>query len=283
MRQQIFEDNVKEIDAHNAKELSWKMGVNQFSDLTAEEFIAQHTGEMFIDADVPHFEEDRVQEDLADSIDWVSQGVVNQVKDQGHCGSCWTFAATSTVESSYALATGKLLNLAEQALVDCLGGNGCNGGSRDTGISHFKKGACSTASYPYTATYGSCKEASCDKAVKAGEIAGAQDITASASSLKSALNSRPVSISVQANSFQHYKSGVLQDPCSTKSHNHAIVAVGYGTDGGNAYFKVRNSWGSSWGEDGYIRMSQAGGTYGTSCMFSSSPSYATVAASDVTV
>lgn len=284
VRQQIFEANVKEIDAHNAKNLSWKMDVNQFTDLSTDEFIAQYTGEVFVDEDVPLFKGDELEENLADSIDWVSKGVVNQVKDQGSCGSCWTFAATSTVESSYALATGNLHDLAEQALVDCLGSDGCNGGSRDTGISHHaQKGSCLTSSYPYKAQYGSCQENSCQKAVNPGEIAGAHDITASASSLMSALNSQPVSISVKANSFQHYSSGVLQDPCNKRSHNHAITAVGYGTDSGTAYFKVRNSWGSKWGEQGYIRMAQTGGDYGTSCMFSSKPSYAAVSASDVTV
>merc|ERR1711904_711128 len=144
-------------------------------------------------------------------------------------------------------------------------------------------GSCSTSSYPYRAKYGSCQENSCQKAVKPGEISGAKDITASASSLKSALNSQPVSISVQANSFQHYSSGVLKDPCSQRKHDHAITAVGYGTANGVDYFKVRNSWGSRWGEQGYIRMAATGGTYGTSCMFSSKPSYAVVSASDVTV
>lgn len=283
VREAIFNTNIEEIKAHNAKGLSWSMGVNQFTDLTEDEFIATFTGEKPVD-DFPHVAEDADVTEVPDEIDWTTRGTVNQITDQGSCGSCWAFSATATLESSYQLATGNLYKLAEQQLVDCDKRNsGCNGGSRDTGLMYWENGACSRASYPYKATGGSCQASSCTKQVPAGAVTGVVDVqTRSPSALKTAVAGRPVSISVNAGKLKAYANGVVHNDCNSMSHNHAIVTVGYGSDNGDDYFKVRNSWGTSWGEAGYIRLAQQGGTYGTACMLGSAPSYPKISA-EVTV
>jgi len=279
-REAIYNVNVEEIIAHNAKNLTWTMGVNQFTDLTEDEFIATFTGEKPVD-DFPRVVEDDDVVDVPDSIDWTTRGAVNDITDQKSCGSCWAFSATATLESSYQLATGTLYKLAEQQLVDCdTRNNGCSGGSRDTALSYWKNGACSRSSYPYTATGGSCKASSCTKDIPAGVVTGVVDVaTRSPSALKEAVAGRPVSISVNAGQLKAYANGVVHNDCNTMKHNHAIVTVGYGTDNGDAYFKVRNSWGTTWGENGYIRLAQTGGTYGTACMLGSAPSYPKISAS----
>jgi cathepsin L len=282
-REAIFNANIEEIIAHNDLNLSWTMGVNQFTDLTEEEFIATYTGEK-PGEDFPHIAEEEDVTEVPDAIDWTTQGAVNDITDQKSCGSCWAFSATATLESSYQLATGHLYKLAEQQLVDCdTHNNGCNGGSRDTALKYWEGGACSRASYAYTAKGGTCKASSCTKQVPSGAVTGVVDVTTkSPSALKTAVAGRPVSISVNAGKLKAYANGVVHNDCNKMSHNHAIVTVGYGTDNGDAYFKVRNSWGTGWGEKGYIRLAQQGGTYGTACMLGSSPSYPKISA-EVTI
>jgi len=281
VREAIYNANVEEMGAHNALKSSFTMGPNQFSDLTAEEFIATYTGQKEPVDDMPHVAGDFAATDTPDEVDWTTKGAVNEITNQGHCGSCWAFSATATLESSYQLATGKLYKLAEQQLVDCdhTGEDaGCGGGDRDTGLAFWKDGACSRESYPYEGKNGECRTSSCTLQVPAGAVTGVVDVeTNSVEALKTALVGRPVSISVNAGKLQHYANGVVHNPCETMSHNHAIVTVGYGTDNGDAYFKVRNSWGTTWGEGGYVRLAQQGGTYGTACMLGSAPSYPKIA------
>merc|ERR1712137_242665 len=167
-------------------------------------------------------------------------------------------------ESAYAIATGNLPNLAEQQLVDCdkaTGNQGCSGGWPYEALTHYENnGACTEGSYTYTATDGSCKESSCTVGIPAGTVSGYQNIDTTNDALKTAVAKQPVSVCVKADStFQSYRSGVLSKSCSGQI-NHAVIAVGYsGTD----YFKIRNSWGSSWGEGGYIRLAQNDGSRGS--------------------
>ncbi len=195
---------------------------------------------------------------LPASVDWSAKGAVTPVKNQGQCGSCWAFSATGAVEGVHAIKTGKLVSLSEQQLVDCSGsyGNqGCNGGLMDSAFKYIiqNNGICAEEAYPYTARDGSCHSSSCSAAAK---ISGFYDVpTNNADALKAAVAQQPVAVAIEADKtcFQFYSSGVLTCNCGT-SLNHGVLAVGYGTEGGNDFWKVKNSWGESWGMNGYIKL-----------------------------
>jgi C1A family cysteine protease len=278
-RKGIYEQNVAFIRAENARGNSYRLGVNKFAHLTEEEFVAGFTGQKPADEDVPHMGTIPTLSSVAESLDWRTQGVVNPVKDQGQCGSCWAFSAAGTVESSYAITNGKLYSLAEQQLVDCStegGSEGCNGGWEDKALTHYAThGACTESGYPYTATDGTCKESSCTTAFGPGAVTGTTCTELSADGLVSGINMAPVSVAVRVdNTFQMYRSGIVDARCHA-STNHAVIAVGYDADS----FTIRNSWGADWGEEGYIRMarntvSNSGGPF---CLWQYCPALPTMA------
>lgn len=257
--------------------------MNQFAHLTNAEFKAQFTGAKggsVVSSDDAHLGELEIGE-RASSVDWsTNSAVVNPVKDQGQCGSCWAFSAVGTVESAYALAAGRLGSYAEQQLVDCShngGSEGCNGGWNQYGIQYIgQTGIASETSYPYKATDGTCRASSVSKALAAGAVTGYNSVSGSTSGLESALNTSPVSVTVAADSsWQLYRSGVLSEGCQSQV-DHAVIAVGYDS----STFKIRNSWGSTWGEAGYVRISKS--VSNPYCLFTDAPVVPTIAA-DVTV
>ena len=195
---------------------------------------------------------------LPASVDWSAKGAVTPVKNQGQCGSCWAFSATGAVEGVHAIKTGKLVSLSEQQLVDCsgsFGNQGCNGGLMDSAFRYVIKngGICSEEAYPYNGRDGSCKANSCSAVAK---ISGFYDVPAdNVDALEAAVAQQPVAVAIAADStcFQFYSSGVLTCNCGT-GLNHGVLAVGYGTEGSNDFWKVKNSWGDSWGMGGYIKM-----------------------------
>jgi len=274
VREQIYNDNVAKIEAHNAKNLSYSMAVNGFADLLEDEFVAQYTGLLakplsLSDVNLGTLPE---VESPDDAVDWVQNGAVNPIKNQGQCGSCWAFSTVGTLESAYKIAAGQLYSLAEQQLVDCdRSDSGCSGGWPHTAYDSYYSGAgvCSESSYTYTARDGSCRDSSCDVVLPRGTVTGHQNVGRTSSGLKSALTSQPVSVTVNAGQLQFASNGVVTGSCSGQI-NHAVIAVGYGTDGLD-YFKIRNSWGTSWGESGYIRLAQQGGSEGTACLLQYSP------------
>merc|ERR1712159_234190 len=201
----------------------------------------------------------------ADSVDWTTKGAVTPVKNQGQCGSCWAFSTTGSTEGANFIKNGKLVSLSEQELVDCAGsfGNqGCNGGLMDDGFKFLQsKGDELETSYSYTAQTGSCqssKESAAD-GMKSGVVTGIKDVTPqSCADLMAAVQQGPVSVAIEAgqSGFQHYSSGIFSGSCGT-ALDHGVLVVGYGTDGGNDYWKVKNSWGTTWGDQGYIRMKKS--------------------------
>merc|ERR1712107_586004 len=160
------------------------------------------------------------------------------------------------------IATGDLSPLSEQQLVDCdTVDSACNGGLMDNGFAFAEKNAmCTEDSYSYTARKGTCKASSCTVGLSQGSVTGYKDVsTDSEQALMSAVAQQPVSIAIEAvqSSFQSYSSGVLTASCGTKL-DHGVLAVGYGSEAGTDYWKVKNSWGSSWGEQGYVRLQRQG-------------------------
>ncbi|XP_041997511.1 cysteine proteinase 3-like [Salvia splendens] len=258
----VFSDNLRIIRAHNTKGLSYSMGLNEFSDLTWDEFKNHRLGAAQNCSATKTGNHKLTHSVLPDSKDWRESGIVSPVKSQGGCGSCWTFSSTGALEAAYAQAYGKSISLSEQQLVDCAGAFnnfGCSGGLPSQAFEYIKyNGGLETeAAYPYTAKDGVCKFSSENVAVKLLDSVnitlGAEDELKHAVALV-----RPVSVAFEVVAgFRNYKSGVYTSTtCGSdpKDVNHAVLAVGYGVEKGVPYWLIKNSWGADWGDNGYFKM-----------------------------
>jgi len=265
-RFRVFQKNMDFVFQHNAAGSTFTVELNQFADLANCEFLERYTGfrrpKLIGTEGVAIF--NQTQTNPA-SWDWRNYGAVTGVKDQGQCGSCWSFSTTGSVEGAHQISTGKLVSLSEQNLMDCswnYGNMGCNGGWMDSAFQYIiKNGGIDTeASYPYTAvTSKTCKY---NAANSGATIRSYTDVTSgSESALETAVATKgPVSVAIDAsqNSFQLYSSGVYYEPkCSSSNLDHGVLTVGYGTASvGGDYWIVKNSWGTSWGMQGYIEMAR---------------------------
>ncbi|XP_038633950.1 procathepsin L-like [Scyliorhinus canicula] len=267
-RRMVWEENMRFIEQHNLEHSMGKhtftLGMNQFGDLTTEEFrrlLAVSSAKKAQNSTYKVFKS-RDNIELPITVDWRPKGYVTAVKDQGQCGSCWAFSTTGVLEGQVFNKTGKLISLSEQYLMDCsrpVGNAGCNGGSVLGGFLFIKeKGITSEQSYPYTAKDGNCSfnqndiVATC-KGVKRIPTGSEAHLAAAVATVG------PISAGIDAEhrSFMLYKSGIFFEPhCSTVKLDHGILVVGYGTENGKAFWIVKNSWGAIWGNEGYVHMSK---------------------------
>jgi cathepsin L len=260
-RLSVFAKNAEFVRNWDALARGFSVGLNVFADLTNEEFRAAFNGMNISKVPGPNTLKARVPA----SVDWRTKGVVTPIKNQGQCGSCWSFSTTGSVEGIHAISTGKLVSLSEQNLVDCStpeGNMGCEGGLMDSAFQYIisNKGIDTEASYPYTATGpNACRF---NRANVGATISSYKDVVSgSESALQVAVAQQPTSVAIDAShmSFQLYTGGIYNEPaCSSSQLDHGVLAVGYGVDSasGSPYWLVKNSWGTSWGMRGYIWMSR---------------------------
>jgi C1A family cysteine protease len=239
------------------------MALNEHADLTSEEFGARYIGGFrYKLSQVTEKVKPTPVDALPASWDWSAKGAVTPIKNQGQCGSCWAFSTTGSTEGCRFIDTNSLVSLSEQQLVDCSdseGNQGCDGGLMTQAFQFIinNKGICSEASYPYQGVDGTCQTCTPVTTITSYTNVGADSDT----DMMTAIYAQPVSIAVEADqsSFQFYSGGVMTAACGTNL-DHGVLAVGWGSLSGSDYYKVKNSWGASWGMSGYILLGR-GSTY----------------------
>lgn len=281
LRLEIFRQNARYIDSFNANgNRKYKLVVNRFADLSDEEFRAVYGGlsqkpNHAVNIAGGSFKHNNAS-DLPSSVDWRDLGAVTPVKDQGVCGCCWAFAAVAAMEGINQISTGKLIALSEQQLVDCdISGDdqGCGGGLPYNAFKYVigNGGLASESNYPYEQTDSTCKSAD-----SAASITNYEDVLAnSESALLQAVASQPVSVRINGGDrgFRFYSTGVFEDECPANL-NHDVTIIGYGTESdGSDYWLIKNSWGTSWGENGYMKIARGIEPPEGMCGLASHPSY----------
>jgi len=271
-RMKIWMENKAKIEKHNRHALqgrySYRLAMNSWGDLLHHEFVATvngyhgQAGNRTVGA---KFLEPAHISALPENVDWREHGAVTPVKNQGQCGSCWSFSTTGALEAMHHRATGRLVSLSEQNLIDCsrkYGNQGCNGGLMDAAFQYIKDngGIDTEASYPYEGEDDKCRY---NVAYRGATDIGFMDVEpGNEAALKSAIATQgPCSVAIDASheSFQFYSTGVYREgECSPENLDHGVLAVGYGvdSDSGEAYWLIKNSWGTSWGDEGYVKMAR---------------------------
>jgi len=259
-RLSIFVSNLRLIQEHNAAQNSFKLGLNHLCHLSPSEYRSllgfEMTSTIAEATPLTNFKAPK-------EIDYRTTGIVNPIKDQGQCGSCWAFSSIQGVESQWAMVKGTLLSLSESNLVDCVNTcHGCNGGLMTKAYDYVLKAQngqfMKESDYPYVPRQGACKF-DANKAIT--KIVGYTSVSYGSEddlmNKVASLGVADVAIDAGQHSFQTYHSGVYDEPkCSSWQLNHAVGCVGYGTLDGKDFWIVRNSWGTTWGDKGYIYMSR---------------------------
>ena len=250
-RAKVFAYNMDWVNKINAEGHPYTVGATIFADMTNQEFATSKMCGCMLKPTMTKVSK-YINVRPFEEVDWREKGAVTPVKDQASCGSCWAFSATGSLEGGNFVANGKLISLSEQQLVDCdPKSNGCGGGLMTNAFEYvMKKGLCTEEDYPYHAKDEDCKDDKCTAAI---HITGYEEVPAyDGAALKAAVSKAPVSVAVEADSavFQMYTGGVVDSTACGTSLNHGVLAVGY-TD---EYWIVKNSWGPSWGDKGYIKI-----------------------------
>ncbi|XP_040385526.1 ervatamin-C-like [Oryza brachyantha] len=279
-RMEVFSANAERVDAANrAAGRAYTLGLNQFSDLTDDEFVRAHLGygHLADNGTAPAAAAAAASldgQDVPDSVDWRASGAVTEVKNQRSCGSCWAFAAVAATEGLVQLATGNLVSLSEQQVLDCTGGsNTCSGGDVSAALRYIASsgGLQTEAAYAYGGQQGACRAGGGATAPNsAAAIGGARwrRMNGDEGVLQTLAAGQPVAVVVEASEpdFRHYRSGVYAGSAACgRRLNHAVTVVGYGAaaaDGSGEYWLVKNQWGTWWGESGYMRVARGAGAGG---------------------
>jgi C1A family cysteine protease len=273
-----FVENLGAALAHNeANPKHATQGVTKFMDLTATEFASRYLNRKPKTADnrlrvfdgectacVRFPEQAELIADPPDEFDWTTKGAVTPIKDQGQCGSCWSFGTTSDIEGTWFLAGNDLVSLSEQELVSCDTkgeDEGCNGGLQEAAFEYvIKNGLTTESNYPYQSGSGRAPKCDASKETPVAATISSWSQVASSGGEEDAIQtallaSGPITIGINASPMQRYNGGI-DNPlvCVKASLDHAVTIVGYGTEDGTAYWKIRNSWNTDWGEDGYYRI-----------------------------
>lgn len=272
IRRYIWESNMDYIERHNVEAEqglhTFTLGMNEYGDMTSSEFVDVMNGykqNATFNVCKRYSPPTEGMTSRPEYVDWRKKGYVTNVKNQGQCGSCWAFSATGSLEGQNFKKTGKLVSLSEKNLMDCSkpeGNMGCHGGMMDRAFAYVIKnnGIDTEDSYPYVPKEGPCMF----KRQNVGATAkGCKNIRSrSEQDLQAAVTSEgPISVAIDASqrSFQLYRHGVYNEwRCSSSSFklNHGVLVVGFGRDMATDYWIVKNSWGESWGQGGYIWMSR---------------------------
>ncbi|CAL8147005.1 unnamed protein product [Prunus armeniaca] len=281
----IFKKNLQFVEKFNSEgNKTYKLGLNEHSDLSDEEFLRQRTGykratESTSSANISFRYKDLSPTDVPPSIDWREKGAVTPIKDQGACGCCWAFSAVAAVEGINQIKTGKLISLSEQQLLDCTsdyGNQGCNGGLMTNSFKYIQEngGIASEENYPYQAVEGTCNANQ-----PAVQITGYEKVPEnSEEDLLKAVSMQPVSIGIvgSGNEFRSYQSGVFSPTDCGTTQDHAVTVIGYGTtEDGTKYWLLKNQWGESWGENGYMKILRDAGAPEGVCGLAQYASYPT--------
>ncbi|XP_043938850.1 procathepsin L-like isoform X1 [Protopterus annectens] len=285
-RKEIWLTNLKYVILHNMLVdqglKTYRLGMTYFADLENKEYKKLAFGNCLLKFNATRSQgstylSSEQKLSLPDSVDWRIKGYVTPVKNQKQCGSCWAFSSTGSLEGQNFRKEQKLVSLSEQQLVDCstsYGNEGCGGGFMDYAFEYIKanKGIDTEEAYPYEAVDGPCRF---DSSKVGATCTGYVDIpSGKETALQEAVaNIGPVSVAIDAGhaSFQLYQSGVYNEPqCSSVNLDHGVLVVGYGTLNGKDYWLVKNSWGLSWGDNGYIYMSR---NHDNQCGIATSASY----------
>merc|ERR1711931_242510 len=273
LRFDIFKTNMKKMVEHNKSGASWTKAMNQFSDLTEAEFESMYLGgyKRMPSSPAGVATQSKSRSELPDSVDWRDQGAVSEVKNQGQCGSCWAFCTTEMIESYAAIETGTLPELSSQQVTACTpnplscgGTGGCYGSIPQLGYTYIQLfGHATEEDYPYKSGSSMNTEDCLYDVTNTAPAVGITGYDTMSNDQEAVMNHLanvgPLAVAVDASSWGGYSSGVFSG-CSFSDNiglNHAVQLVGYGTDPAEGdYWIVRNSWGTRWGEDGYIRLAR---------------------------
>ena len=262
-RFEIFKENLKRIEEYNAEKDGATYGITKFADLTAEEFVKKYLN---APSTTSHFKATetaaRVGGAVPASFDWREHGAVTPVKDQGQCGSCWAFSAAQNAEGVWAVNGNDLVKLSPQQLVDCAtekagyGSQGCDGGFPERAVQYVADigGIELESDYPYQGIQQTCKF---NKNRVAAKVSGVTAIQPTDDALAEYMYANgPAMVEVYATQkWQLYTGGILKNQFC-KLVNHAVLGVAWGEENGQKYWTIKNTWGTSWGEHGYIRVAR---------------------------
>ena len=265
-RYDIWKRAAEQVELHNADYAStYTQGLNQFSDMSDEEFKEVLLSSLLLPDRITASNWSKPEIEVPNDVDWVSKGYVTPVKNQGRCGSCYSFSATGALEGAWFKKTGKLVSLSEQQILDCsrgYGNHGCGGGfyQRAWDFIRAYHGIQTEESYPYEHREWVCRF---DAKKVVATVSSYKNLPAKdEDALKQALGTvGPVSIAIDAScrGFRSYRRGVYShEGCGAKQSdlNHAVLAVGYGQENGEDYWLVKNSWGTSYGDKGYVKIAR---------------------------